>query len=76
MNNLMAIRVETPYSLYDWPGRRDDIQLMKSMRGANVGHVRIGLSEYVNVSNQNLPQLFFFPFRQEGADIGVFIRPA
>ena len=72
----MAIRVETPYSLSDWPGRWDDIQLMGSMRGANVGHIRMGPGEYVNVTKQNLPQLFFFLFRQEGADISVFIRPA
>ena len=72
----MAIQVETPYSLYDWPGRRDNIQLMRNMRGANAGHVRVGPGEYVNVTKQNLPQLFFFLFRCEGADIGVFIQLA
>ena len=69
----MVIRVETPYSLSDWPCRRDNIQLMRSMRGANVGHVRVGPSEYVNVTKQNLLQLFFFLFGREGADISVFI---
>ena len=76
LNNLMAIRVEKPYSLSDWPGRRDDIHLMRSMRGANVGHVQVGPGEYVNVTKQNLPQFFFFLFRHEGADIRVFIWPA
>ena len=72
----MSIMVETPYSLSDWPGRRDDIQLMGSMRGANAGHVRVGSGEYVNVTKQDLPQLFFFLVRQEGANISEFIRPA
>ena len=71
----MAIQVETPYSLFDWPGRRDDIQLMRSMRRANADHVRVGPGEYVNVTKKNLSQLFFFLFRQEGDDISVFIRP-
>ena len=72
----MAIRVQMPYSLSDWPGKRDNIQLIRSMRGVNAGHVRVGPGEYVNVTKQNLPQLLFFLFGSEGADISVFIRPA
>ena len=53
MNNLMAVRVEMPYSLFDRLGRRDDIQLMRSMRGDNACHVRMGPSEYINVIKQN-----------------------
>ena len=49
---------------------------MRSMCGANAGHVRMGPGEYVNVTKKNLPQLFLFLFRQEGVDISVFIRPA
>ena len=72
----MAIQVETPNSLSDWLGRRDNIQLMRSMHGVNVGHVRVGSGEYVNVTKQNLSQLFIFLLGRVGADISVFIRPA
>ena len=68
--------METPYSLSDRPGKRDDIQLMRSMRGANANHVRVGPGEYIDVTKKNLPQLFFLLSGQEGADISVFIRPA
>ena len=68
--------METPYSLSDRPGRQDDIQLMRSMRGANASHVRMGPGEYIDVIKKNLPQLFFLLFGQKGADISVFIRPA
>ena len=68
--------METPYSLSDRLGRRDDVQLMRSMRGVNVSHVRVGPSEYIDVTKQNLPQLFFFLSGQEGADISVFVRLA
>ena len=68
--------METPYFLSDRPSRRDDIQLMRSMRGANASHVRMGPSEYIDVTKQNLPQLFFLLSGQEGANINVFFRPA
>ena len=72
----MAIQVETPYSLFDWLGRRDNIQLMRSMRGVNASHVRVGSGKYFNVTKKNLLQLFFFLLGHEGDDISVFIRPA
>ena len=68
--------METPYSLSDQPGRRDDIHLMRSMRGANASHVRVGPGEYIDVTKKNLPQSFFLLFRQEGANVSVFIWPA
>ena len=68
--------METPYSLFDRPGRRDYIKLMRSMRGANASHVRVGPGQYINVTKKNLVQLFFLLFGQEGADISVFIRPS
>ena len=72
----MAIQVETTYFLSDWSYRRDYIQLMRSMRRVNAGHVRMGPGEYVNVIKQNLLQLLFFFFGREGADISVLIWPA
>ena len=65
-----------PYSLSDRSGRWDDIQLVRSMRGANASHVRVGLGEYINVTKKNLLQSFFLLSGQEGANISVFIRPA
>ena len=63
LNDLMAIRVKTPYSLSNWSGRRGNIQFMGSMHGTNVGHVRVGPGKYINITEQNLLQLFFFLFR-------------
>ena len=71
----MAIRVETPYSLSDWFDIRDDIKLVRSMRGANADRVQMGPGKRVNATKQNLPQLFFLLFIQEGAEISVLIRP-
>ena len=68
--------METPYSLSDRPGKWDDIQLMRSKRGANACHVQMGLGEYIDVAKQNLPQFFFFLFEQEGPDICLLIQPA
>ena len=67
--------METPYSFSDRPGRRDDIQLMRNMRGVNACYVRVGPGEYIDVTKQNLPQSFFLLSGQEGANISVFIRP-
>ena len=68
--------METPYSLSDRPGRRDDIQLMRSMHGANASHVRVGPGEYIDVTKQNLSQSFFLLSGQKGANVSVFIWPA
>ena len=68
--------MEMSYSLSNRLGRWDDIQLMRSICGANDNHVRVGLGEYIDVTKKNLPQLFFLLSGQEGADIRVFIRPA
>ena len=68
--------METPYPLSDRPGRWDDIQLMRSMRKANVSHVRVGPGEYIDVTKKNLPQSFFLLSGQEGANKSVFIWPA
>ena len=68
--------METPYSLSDRPGRRDGIQLMRSMHGANDCHVRMGLGEYIDVTKKNLLQLFFLLSEQEGFDISFLIRLA
>ena len=68
--------METPSSLSDRPGRRDDIHLMRSMHKANASHVRVGPGEYIDVTKQNLPYSFFLLYGQEGANISVFIRPA
>ena len=76
LNNLMSVRVEAPYSLSDRPGRQCDIQPMRSMRGANANHVRVGPGKYINVTKQNLPQTFFLFPGQEEANISVLIRPA
>ena len=51
LNNLMAIQVETPYSLSNWPGRRDYIQLMRSMSGVNVV-----MSEWAQANMSMLPR--------------------
>ena len=72
----MSVRVEVPYAFYDWPGRWDDIQPMRSMRGVNASHVQVGPSEYINVTKQDLPQSLFLFLGHEGANISVLIRPA
>ena len=76
LNNLMSVWVATPYSLSDRPSRQDNIHPMRSMRGVNASHVRVGPSEYINITKQDLPQSFFLFPRQEGADISVLIRTA
>ena len=76
LNNLMSVRIEAPYSLSDRPGRRDDIQPMRSMRGADASHVRVGPGEYINITKQDLSQSFFLFPGHEGANISVLIRPA
>ena len=68
--------MKTPYSLSDRPGRQGDIQLMRSMRGANASHVRVGSGEYIDVIKQNISQSFSLLSGQERANISVFIRPA
>ena len=49
---------------------------MGSMRGADASHFLVGPSKHVNIIKKNLSQLFFFLFRQEGADVRMLIRSA
>ena len=62
------------HSLSNGSGGWENVQLVGSVYGAHLCHVRVDLGEYVSVGLQYFLQSGPFLFGEEGTNVGAFFR--